>query len=34
MAGVEIEDRLLQLAVAAPERTGMLDRFAQGHRPK
>jgi enoyl-CoA hydratase len=34
MAGVEIEDRLLQLAVAAPERAGMLDRFAQGHRPK
>lgn len=33
-AGVEIEERLLQLAVAAPERAQMLERFAQGHRPK
>lgn len=31
--GVEIEDRLLQLAVAAPERQDALDRFAGGHRP-
>lgn len=31
--GVEMEDRLLQLAVAAPERQQALDRFASGHRP-
>jgi enoyl-CoA hydratase len=33
-AGIEIEEKLLQQAVAAPERKAMLDRFAQGHRPK
>jgi enoyl-CoA hydratase len=33
-AGVEAEERLLQQAVAAPERQAMLERFAQGHRPK
>jgi enoyl-CoA hydratase len=33
-AGIEAEEKLLQQAVAAPERQGMLERFAQGHRPK
>jgi enoyl-CoA hydratase len=30
--GVEIEDRLLQIAAAAPEREASLERFAQGER--
>lgn len=34
MAGVATEDKLLQQAVAAPERKDMLERFAAGHRPK
>ena len=33
-AGIEVEEKLLQQAVAAPERKAMLERFAQGHRPK
>lgn len=33
-AGIEAEEELLQQAVAAPERKAMLERFAQGHRPK
>lgn len=33
-AGIEIEEQLLQQAVAAPERGELLKRFAQGHRPK
>lgn len=33
-AGIEIEEKLLQQAVAAPERRELLERFAQGHRPK
>ncbi len=33
-AGVKMEEQLLQRAVAAPERAVLLDRFAQGHRPK
>lgn len=33
-AGIEAEENLLQQAVAAPERKAMLERFAQGHRPK
>ncbi len=33
-AGIEIEEKLLQQAVAAPERGELLKRFAQGHRPK
>jgi enoyl-CoA hydratase len=33
-AGIAEEEKLLQLAVAAPERKAMLERFAQGHRPK
>lgn len=32
--GIEAEEKLLQQAVAAPERKAMLERFAQGHRPK
>ena len=33
-AGIEVEEKLLQQAVAAPERRELLERFAQGHRPK
>lgn len=33
-AGIEIEEKLLQQAVAAPERRELLERFAQGQRPK
>ena len=33
-SGIEIEERLLQQAVASPERRELLERFAQGHRPK
>ncbi len=33
-SGIEAEEKLLQQAVAAPERCEMLERFAQGHRPK
>jgi enoyl-CoA hydratase len=33
-AGIEAEEKFLQQAVAAPERKAMLERFAQGHRPK
>ena len=33
-AGIEIEEQLLQQAVAAPERGELLKRFARGHRPK
>jgi enoyl-CoA hydratase len=33
-AGIEAEEKLLQQAVAAPERREMLERFAQGHRPR
>ncbi len=33
-AGIEAEEKLLQQAVTAPERLAMLERFAQGHRPK
>lgn len=33
-AGIDVEEKLLQQAVAAPERKAMLERFAQGHRPK
>jgi enoyl-CoA hydratase len=33
-AGIEAEEKLLQQAVAAPERRELLERFAQGHRPK
>ena len=32
--GIEIEEKLLQQAVAAPERRELLERFTQGHRPK
>jgi len=32
--GIEIEEKLLQQAVAAPERRELLERFAKGHRPK
>jgi enoyl-CoA hydratase len=32
--GIEAEEKLLQQAVASPERQTMLERFAQGHRPK
>lgn len=32
--GIEVEEKLLQQAVAAPERKLLLERFAQGHRPK
>jgi enoyl-CoA hydratase len=34
LSGIEIEEKLLQQAVASPERREMLERFAQGHRPK
>ena len=34
MEGVLAEEKLLQQAVAAPERKAMLERFAAGHRPK
>jgi enoyl-CoA hydratase/carnithine racemase len=34
LSGIEIEEKLLQHAVASPERREMLERFAQGHRPK
>ena len=33
-SGIEIEEKLLQQAVSAPERRELLERFAQGHRPK
>lgn len=33
-AGIDAEEKLLQQAVAAPERKLLLERFAQGHRPK
>ena len=33
-AGIEAEEKLLQQAVAAPERGELLERFAQGQRPK
>ena len=33
-SGIEIEEKLLQQAVSAPERRKLLERFAQGHRPK
>ena len=33
-SGIETEEKLLQQAVAAPERRVLLERFAQGHRPK
>ena len=33
-SGIEAEEKLLQQAVAAPERRELLERFAQGHRPK
>lgn len=33
-AGIDIEEKCLQQAVAAPERRALLERFAQGHRPK
>jgi enoyl-CoA hydratase len=33
-AGIEVEEKLLQQAVASPERRELLERFAQGHRPK
>jgi len=33
-AGIAAEEQLLQQAVAAPERRDLLERFAQGHRPK
>ena len=32
--GITAEEQLLQQAVTAPERKAMLDRFAQGHRPR
>ena len=32
--GIEVEEKLLQQAVASPERGELLERFAQGHRPK
>ncbi|MEI8034429.1 MAG: enoyl-CoA hydratase/isomerase family protein [Betaproteobacteria bacterium] len=32
--GVIKEEALLQISVASPERQAMLDRFAEGHRPK
>jgi enoyl-CoA hydratase len=33
-SGIEVEEKLLQQAVAAPERKALLESFAQGHRPK
>lgn len=33
-SGIETEEKCLQQAVAAPERRELLERFAQGHRPK
>lgn len=33
-SGIEVEEKLLQQAVAAPERRELLERFAQDHRPK
>ena len=32
--GIDVEEKLLQQAVAAPERGALLERFAQGYRPK
>lgn len=34
MDGIAAEEKLLQLAVAAPERKALLERFAAGHRPQ
>lgn len=31
-AGIDVEEKLLQQAVATPERQALLERFAQGHR--
>ena len=33
-SGIDVEEKLLQQAVAGPERRDLLERFAQGHRPK
>ena len=34
ISGIDAEEKLLQQAVAAPERRELLERFARGHRPK
>ncbi len=34
VTGIEMEEKCLQQAVVAPERRELLERFAQGHRPK